>query len=75
MNILPLFRFIIKHNCLLTDFGINDIQVKLKYDGDGGKIEVTVTKKIIRLRLENDRKRLVEQLEQIRAGNSSEDRS
>ena len=35
---------------------------------------MSVTKKIIRLRLENDRKRLVEQLEQIRAGNSSEDR-
>lgn len=35
---------------------------------------MTVTKKIIRLRLENDRKRLVEQLEQIRASNSSEDR-
>ena len=30
--------------------------------------------KIIRLRLENDRKRLAEQLEQIRAGNSSEER-
>ncbi len=35
---------------------------------------MTITKKIIRLRLENDRKRLVEQLEQIRDGNSSEDR-
>ena len=30
--------------------------------------------KIIRLRLEKDRKRLAEQLEQIRASNSSEDR-
>ncbi len=35
---------------------------------------MTVTKKIIRLRLENDRNRLVEQLEQIRAGNASEER-
>jgi DnaK suppressor protein len=35
---------------------------------------MTVTKKIIRLRLENDHKRLVEQLEQIRASNSSEER-
>lgn len=35
---------------------------------------MTITKKIIRLRLENDRARLVEQLEQIRADNSSEER-
>lgn len=34
----------------------------------------TTNLKIIRLRLEDDRKRLVEQLEQIRANRSSEDR-
>ena len=34
----------------------------------------TANLKIIRLRLEDDRKRLVEQLEQIRANRSSEDR-
>ena len=39
----------------------------------GEKVNTT-NLKIIRLRLEDDRKRLVEQLEQIRANRSSEDR-
>jgi DnaK suppressor protein len=40
----------------------------------GDKKVNTTNLKIIRLRLEDDRKRLVEQLDQIRANRSSEDR-
>jgi len=73
---LLLFKVITKHSNLLTDFQTEIIRADyINTISEQGKKEVTTTNlKIIRLRLEKDRKRLTEQLEQLRASRPTDNR-
>ena len=71
-----LSKVITKHSNLLTDFQTEIIRADyINTISEQGKKEVTTTNlKIIRLRLEKDRKRLTEQLEQLRASRPTDNR-
>ena len=71
-----LSKAITKHSNILTDFQTEIIRADyINTISEQGKKEVTTTNlKIIRLRLEKDRKRLTEQLEQLRASRPTDNR-